>query len=140
MRNLVLLLPVTLYGTADANPGVISGSVSATDASPVRFANVIVGGTNYGTMTLEDGHFKIEGVPDGLCRVNVQTYGYEPLDMVITVMDGFSTHVILVLEERPFEPGKMSARTWHEVVNRRSVSTEQLEEMSADNVLVAVSL
>ncbi|MCB0706800.1 MAG: TonB-dependent receptor [Saprospiraceae bacterium] len=70
---LALCMPVFL----SAQTGVVTGYI--TDAftnQPIGFANVIIPGTGFGTISEDDGSYRIEGVPPGLYDVRASFVGY----------------------------------------------------------------
>ncbi|MBN2071718.1 MAG: von Willebrand factor type A domain-containing protein [Candidatus Krumholzibacteriota bacterium] len=68
------LTPILLAG---AQTGKISGTVVENKTGkPLPYANVIIVGTKYGAMTLEDGSFLIAAVPAGRYTVKVMMMGY----------------------------------------------------------------
>lgn len=57
--------------------GEIGGTaLDATSGAPLRFTQIVVAGTGYGTLTNEEGRFLIEGVPAGDHVVGAVLMGY----------------------------------------------------------------
>ena len=75
---LALILVCFSVTTAGAQTGSISGTVvEAENDSALAYANVMVPGTPYGAMCLNDGTFKISGLPAGSYTVVAMMMGYE---------------------------------------------------------------
>ena len=60
----------------DAQPNEIVGRVVDQNGKPVPYASVVVEGTQWGAMSLDDGSFRISGVPDGTYRLRSLIIGY----------------------------------------------------------------
>jgi hypothetical protein len=57
--------------------GVVTGVVSdSRDGHPISYANVLILGTRFGSMTLDDGSFRISDVPPGTYRIRVMMMRY----------------------------------------------------------------
>jgi hypothetical protein len=70
---------------AQAGHGCITGRVTdAETGEPLSFANVIVEGTNWGAMSLEDGSFTI-CLPPGAYTLRVTYMGYEAVEVAALV-------------------------------------------------------
>ena len=96
LAGLLLLVPGK---TALAQQGVISGTVVAQGSlRPLAGAQVMAGGI--GTLTNNQGHFRLEGVPGGQAEVRVVLLGYRPTTRSVSVG---ATGVQFALEERAIE-------------------------------------
>ena len=88
-----LLLPlVILASSAWADPGNITGKVldsRTKDALP--FSNVVIVGTPYGAMSMEDGSYFIRNVPEGTYTVKASYMGYESQEQAEIAVLPFST-------------------------------------------------
>jgi len=79
----VLIISNPMYGQ---KTGTVKGKVFDKEYNlPIRFANVILVGTTMGSMSYDDGSFRIVGVPAGTYKVKAMIWGYnaEILDSVI---------------------------------------------------------
>ncbi len=76
---LVLLVLFSLQSSAQQiDRGVIEGRVyNKTNNEPVPFANLILWGTNIGSVSDLDGNFKFTGVKPGYVRIVASSVGYE---------------------------------------------------------------
>lgn len=92
---LVLLLPLSAYGQGIVEGTVTDGKVG----EPLPGAQVVIQGTTTGTTTGSDGTFRITGVPTGEQTIVVQFVGYGDLQRDVTVEDGQTLSLELVLRE-----------------------------------------
>ncbi|MGQ9603523.1 MAG: TonB-dependent receptor [bacterium] len=146
----LLILPFLLFAESVlASPGNISGKVfDAKTREPLPFANVVIVGTPFGAMSMEDGSFFIRNVPEGIYLLRTTYMGYEPEEKSEIVVKPFSTTMvefklfrtvlkatdeILVTAERPMVEVDVPSTV-------RSVRQEELKEMPIVNVQDVVSL
>jgi hypothetical protein len=144
-----IALVLAISASALAQTGHIIGKVSsAKTGEPLAFANVVVIGTKMGGMTLNDGSFKITGVPVGSYTVKAMMMGYTAVEKPgIAVNSGAEVTVEFTLEET------IVSRTAEIVVEatipqinvtssdvRQRVTGSQLKELPVDDVVSAVAL
>jgi len=80
------LLPVpSLYAQ---ETGRIAGTVVAETGQPLAGVNVVVVGTNIGTLSSEDGRYVIPGVPVGTHQVQASLIGYASQTVTVRVEAG----------------------------------------------------
>lgn len=80
-----------LFGAspASAQQGAITGAVTdAGTGDPVSGAQVFVEGTEMGTLTSQDGSYRLEGVPTGQQTVRVRLIGYQRASQTVSVSSG----------------------------------------------------
>lgn len=80
-----------LFGAspASAQQGAITGTVTDADSGePVSGAQVFVRGTNLGTLTNQDGTYRLTGVPTGEQTVRVRLIGYQRASRTVQVAAG----------------------------------------------------
>ena len=83
--TLAILTPAAVWAQA----GSVSGQVvDATSMQPISGANVVVVGTQLGTLTGPDGRFQISNVPAGTHQLRASLIGYGPQEMSVTVAAG----------------------------------------------------
>ena len=69
--------------------GAVSGTVAdAESLAPVAGAQVFVAGTVIGTLSGQEGTYRMEGVPAGEQTVTVRLIGYRELSQTVTVQSG----------------------------------------------------
>lgn len=79
-----------------AQEGAIEGEVlDSEDLSPVAGAQVFVVDTEIGTLSGNDGQFRITGVPAGRQTIRVRVIGFETLSREVNVQAGQATSVTL---------------------------------------------
>lgn len=82
----IALLPAGLYAQGD---GTITGVIiDQATQQPVPGAQVVIVGTQRGSMTDEQGRFSISGVPAGSYEVRARRVGYAPIVVRVTVAAG----------------------------------------------------
>ncbi len=82
--------------------GILAGRVmdGVTDRVLAN-ANIVVAGANTGTFSLEDGTYRIEGIPVGRYAVVVSYIGYETVERVVQITTGETTEVDFHLTPTP---------------------------------------
>lgn len=91
--GLVTALALLAVGVskAEAQQGAVTGQViEASNQQPITGAQVSLEGTQLGTLTGEDGNYRITGVPAGEYTVQVQAIGYSQGSRTVTVQAGQS--------------------------------------------------
>lgn len=145
----LVLLGLVLAELASAEPGNISGKVfDGKTRDPLPFANVVIVGTPYGAMSMEDGSFFIRNVPEGKYTLKATYMGYESQEKADVVVKPFTTTTVefklfrtvlkaaeevLVTAERPMVEVDVPSTV-------RSVRQEDLKEMPIVTVQDVVSL
>lgn len=82
-----------------AQQGAITGQVTASETGdPISGAQVFVRGTDLGTLTGENGRFRLTGVAPGRQTVRVTLIGYQPVSRQVTVTGGEVTTVNVTLQ------------------------------------------
>lgn len=75
---LSLLFLISFFGNAQ-NTAAITGTIVAADTNePIPSANIKMNGTDKGTITDEQGNFKLERVANGIYSLTVTYLGFEP--------------------------------------------------------------
>ena len=90
-RSIALAGLVLALGAAPAlaQQGAVAGQViDGSNLQPIQGAQVFVVGTDLGTLTGEDGRFRITGVPAGQARVRVRLIGYRTTTRTVSVPEG----------------------------------------------------
>lgn len=88
---------VVFLGLAAASPlqaqeGAVTGTVTAADTGePVPGAQVFFQGLDVGTITGDDGRYRITGVPTGQRNLRIRALGYQNASRRITVTAGEAT-------------------------------------------------
>jgi len=85
---LTLILILLSATVTHAQTGSISGIVvQSEDNEPLAYANVMLIGTVFGAMSLNDGKFTIRGLPPGSYTVKVMMMGYKPVERTGVVVE-----------------------------------------------------
>jgi hypothetical protein len=87
-----LVIAVLVPATSVAQPGtaILAGRILEMGDAPIAFASVVVdnatsGQQVSGTLSGEDGRFRIEGLPPGTYRVRISFVGFYPADTDVLV-------------------------------------------------------
>jgi iron complex outermembrane receptor protein len=86
-----------------AQTSVIEGKVTTSDGNPAEFVNIILVGTNRGTLVGADGHYKLDGVKPGTYILRASLVGLITQNQTITVEAGKTAQVDFVLPENSEE-------------------------------------
>lgn len=97
-----LLLFFLLIGNSWAQ-GVLKGRVIDDQNLSLPGANVLLTGTNYGTITDQKGDFSFAKLPAGTYEVNVSYLGYGQLTKSVEIRDGETTTLNFKLNEAALE-------------------------------------
>jgi Ca-activated chloride channel family protein len=73
---------------AQISSGVINGRVTTAQGEPLRFANVMIEGTDMGAMSDSSGMFTVYDIPPGSYTLNASYLGYASVDKPIAVEAG----------------------------------------------------
>lgn len=81
--SLLLLLICTTYASAQR----VRGSVYDENGDPLASATIVIEGTNYSTLTSENGEFRFKNLPKGTFKISASFVGYTSQKQNITVTD-----------------------------------------------------
>ena len=98
---MLFMICLTTPGEVNAQgaPGTIRGVVKDGETGEMLdYANVLLAGTNRGTMSLGGGVFYFNGMPSGTYTVKVLYLGYAPVEQTVTVSSGQTSNVTFSLE------------------------------------------
>ncbi len=132
---------------AQGAPGTIKGVVKDGESGELLdYANVLLSGTNRGTMSLGGGIFYFNGMPPGVYTVKVLYLGYAPMEQTITLRAGETANLTFTLETVIVETLQAfdveGAEYMVEVksaVTEHTVSSETFEKFAIDSVEDALS-
>lgn len=109
MRNAVTVSVIAFFIALFAMPvtaqtGVLTGIVlDSDDQNPVSFAHISVDTATYGTISLDDGSFVVEGIPYGSHHVEISRIGYATrVFWNVEVHDSDSTQLTISLVPEAF--------------------------------------
>jgi hypothetical protein len=156
MRNIfifsiIILLHSLVFGFGDEkSSGVISGKVVVHNTQqPLPGVNVQVVGTSFGSVTDEEGAFKIVNIPVGHYVVRASGIGYEPSVLTDVIVNPFRPAVLQFnLEEKSVEVGEVTVRgeyfrsTPDAPISTKSQTNEELRRLPGglEDVVRAVSI
>ncbi len=147
---LLLTMMVTLLfpGFAKAQaPGTIEGLVKDKETGQLLdYANVLLVGTNRGTMSLGGGLFYFQGMAPGTYTVKILYLGYAPVEQTVTLASGettkltFALKTVIVEQLQAFDvEGAEYMVEIKSTVNEQTVSAETFEKFAIDSVDDALS-
>jgi outer membrane receptor protein involved in Fe transport len=146
---IILTFSLVAAAAALGDPGNVTGKVldgKTGDALP--FANVVLVGTPYGAMSMQDGSYFIRNAPEGSYTVRASYMGYEQVEQPGVKVTAYSTtetdfrlfrtvlqstEEVLVTAERPMVEVDVPSTV-------RSVTEEQLREMPVTDIQDVVGL
>lgn len=145
--SVVAFLAIPDVAQAQGIPGMIKGTIKDAETGDLLdYANVIIKGTNKGTMSLGEGAFYFRNLAPGTYTIQVLYLGYEPMEKTATVQAGqtveldFSLKVTIVETLQAFNVD--AAQYMVEVKNvttERTVGSEKFERYAIDSVEDALS-
>ena len=95
----LLTLAVLAPTVVAAQAGTVTGQVvDGTTQQPLNGANVVVVGTQLGTLTSSDGRFQIANVPAGAHQLRASVIGYAPSEVSVTISAGGAATANFALE------------------------------------------
>jgi outer membrane receptor protein involved in Fe transport len=131
------------------DPGNVTGKVvDASTKDALSFANVVVMGTNYGAMSMDDGSFFIKNIPEGVYSIKASYMGYETVQQDSVRVKAYSTvqvdfrllktvlkttEEVLITARRPMVEVDVPTTV-------RTVSEEELKTMPVASIEDVVSL
>jgi hypothetical protein len=77
--------------------GILTGTVTAVNASPVARARVTISETALATATDSSGTFRVGQIPAGMRTLEIRMLGYAPLALPVEVLPGETLHLDLAL-------------------------------------------
>lgn len=86
-----------------AQTGAVKGKVTTSDGNPAVFVNMILTGTNNGSIVNEKGEYEIKNVKPGTYNLRASFVGLEPQTKSVQVENGKTTTVDFVLNENSEE-------------------------------------
>jgi outer membrane receptor protein involved in Fe transport len=133
----LLLVPLLLFPlSASAQMGRLTGVVVDEDNGDVLpFANVVLVGTRWGAMALDDGTFRMISIPPGTYQVRAMMMGYQPETIEgVEVKAGETVELRFELERTLVKTEKEVVVEAEPLVNielAQTVRTVDAEEISA---------
>src|SRR5256885_6886702 len=94
---LLALLTALAAAELRVQSAVVSGTVHVESGGPLRFAQVVVMGSNLGTLTDSGGHYRLAPVSPGVVIVSARFIGYVPAFDTVSVAPGDSVEASFVL-------------------------------------------
>ncbi|HWK89007.1 MAG TPA: TonB-dependent receptor [Longimicrobium sp.] len=103
-RTLLLALVLAVCpALAQAQSGIVRGTVAGKDGEALAGARVAIAGARIGATADALGVFVLRGVPAGEHTVSVSHVGYKAATRTVTVTAGEESLVAFQLEDKPFE-------------------------------------
>ncbi|MBN1302007.1 MAG: TonB-dependent receptor [Melioribacteraceae bacterium] len=99
MKHLILFCLLLSATSVIPQKKTISGIVTNEKGTPLQLANVILLGTDLGTVTDSEGSFELSGKFESVGKLRVSYIGYEPVEM--EVIDFYNqSNIIIVLKRK----------------------------------------
>ncbi|QIK59113.1 TonB-dependent receptor [Dysgonomonas sp. HDW5A] len=81
--SLLLLLICATYASAQR----VRGSVYDENGEPLVSATIVIEGTNYSTLTNDNGEFRFKNLPNGTFKISASFIGYDSKKQEVTITD-----------------------------------------------------
>ena len=81
--SLLLLFICATYASAQR----VRGSVYDENGEPLASATIVIEGTNYSTLTNENGEFRFKNLPNGTFKISASFIGYDSKKQDVTITD-----------------------------------------------------
>gem|GEM_PF-6785410 len=119
----------------------VDGYVHARSGQPLAVANVFVVGTAYGDATDSQGHFQIQGIPDGSYRLETSVIGYQHTARQIRIKPGVTARANFSLAPDTLTLNSVTVQARRETSGLRSfspsaiiINRRQIEQSKAQTV------
>nr|WP_244825766.1 TonB-dependent receptor [Carboxylicivirga linearis] len=130
---------VTIQSVTGQKSVVLKGTVISSDGVTLPGVNIVLKGTEFGTVTNFDGNFEIQNTPTGNYIILASYMGYESYASPIQINNQSSNSINIVLNEKTYKIGDIEV-TGKSVVSQineqaysvTSVSTEDLFNSTAN--------
>lgn len=100
MKNIYLALCMMLTcGMVAAQTGTVRGRVTTSDGQPAAFVNVAIKSEQIGTITNEEGYFRLDKVKEGDFLLVVSHVGLDTKEHAVKVVSGQSAVINFTLSE-----------------------------------------
>lgn len=93
--------PISDADLIDAETGAVQGHISTEDLLPISGALVALRGTEFSTMTDENGFFLFRGVPPGPQTLDIAALGYSSTARLVAVEAGLVANIEITLSIIP---------------------------------------
>ena len=126
---------LSLPSLALAQQGAITGTVvDQSTARPLSGAQVFIAGTEIGTLTEQDGSFRLEGVSTGTVELRASLIGYRDASRQVEVAAGQATQVEFRLAEQALQLQEIVV-TGTAGQSRRSEQPAQVSDIQASDLV-----
>ncbi|MDX1284521.1 MAG: TonB-dependent receptor, partial [Draconibacterium sp.] len=134
---ILFIIPFTVFGQRASLKGKVADALSN---EPLPFVNVLVSGTNTGTITDIDGNFLLNGLEPGFIRIEASFVGYKKtISSEIEVSVANTNYIEILLEESSEEIDEVIVRaspfrkTEESPVSLRSIGIGEIEKSPGAN-------
>jgi len=124
---------------------IIGNIVDIADNRPLGQANIIVIGTQYGTISDQQGHFAISQLPAGRYQIQARLLGYEPNSQEIVLIAGQSAKLQFQMCESFFQADQVvvTATRSEKLLQNVPIVTElvsksEIQDRGAENLAQAL--
>ena len=146
LAAIILAAYIGVAIAADQSHASLSGTiVDIANKKVLGKANVIVVGTNYGTVSDEQGRFTIEQLPAGRYTIKVRLLGYEPMVQVVDLTAGQNSSLQFQLRESYFKVDQVvvTATRSEKLLENVPIVTEvvsnaEIQDRGAENLAQAL--
>lgn len=125
-----VLLALCLFGVSiGLRANTITGRVIDEDKDPIPGASVVIVGTTTGTVTDNEGRFRLTQISSGKHTLEISSVGFQALRKSVTVRQGQNVDLSLSLEEEvaELESVLITAKTESRLISENPIQTVSLD-------------
>jgi outer membrane receptor protein involved in Fe transport len=136
-----MLCACVIFTSAQNRLSSISGQIKTSDGKPLTGATVKIHKTNYGTLTDQNGNFKLINVPVGNYTLQVSAVGFKTQKKEINIADGQIGNFNFSLSEssEQMETVNIIGRTTNQEVNRQAFNVTSVDAKKLYNTTLDIS-
>lgn len=124
MRSALVCL-MTLIALPAQAQGTLTGHVREPSGLGIANAGVRIAGGELGAVTDSDGAFRISGIAAGAAQVSARRIGFRPGTAEVTVVDGQTVDVTIVLAPTPVRLEQVTVTARHQPYDARLAGFKQ---------------
>lgn len=136
-----MLCACVIFTSAQNRFSGLSGQIKTNDGNPIPGATIKIHKTNYGTLTDQNGDFKLSNIPVGNYTIQVSAIGFKTQKKEINVVDGQIATFNFGLSEsyEQMETVNVIGRTANQEVNRQAFNVTSVDAKKLYNTTLDIS-
>lgn len=136
-----ILCACVIFTSAQNRSSSVSGQIKTSDGEPLPGATVKLHKTNYGTLTDQNGNFKLSNIPVGNYILQASAIGFKTQKKEINITDGQVRNFNFSLSEssEQMETVNVIGRTTNQEVNRQAFNVTAVDAKKLYNTTLDIS-